>query len=143
MDYVEQAMARENEDLGQRNSHDPKVRDKLNELEYNRRYEELAYLREMMESHRGRRWLRGIINIGNPYKESYAPGGAEKDDYHSMGTKKIPLKLITDIKLVAPDLLQIFEEEKYNDDRKQTIIVNNQQSLDPIELYRQQEVNYG
>lgn len=139
MDYVEQALARETEDLGTFNSNDSKTLSKLTEIDYNNRYEELSYLREMMMTQRGRRWLRGLINMSDPDKECYRSGGAQKDDYYLMGTKKIPLKLIRDIKLIAPDLLEIFEEEKYNDNRKKTIIVNNQESGDVLEQYRRQD----
>lgn len=84
------------------NAADPKQVNAARKKEARLRREELDYVRHIMSTKEGRKWLCGIIALGDPLVVPYAPGNTTEHTHVNIGKQFISAKLMMDIRDGAP-----------------------------------------
>lgn len=67
------------------------------------RLEELAYVRSIMSTIPGRKWLCNLIALGDPLILPYSPHNTPEQTHVNIGAKMIPSKLMIDIREACPE----------------------------------------
>ena len=67
------------------------------------RKEELDYIRHIMSTPQGRKWICSIIALGDPLVSPYAPGNTPEHTHVNLGKQAIPQKLMMDIREGDPE----------------------------------------
>lgn len=97
---IEADMLMENEPY---NAADKKHVNNARKKEARLRREELDYIRHIMSTKEGRKWICNIIALGDPLVIPYGPGNTTEHTHVNIGKQFIPAKLMMDIRLAAPD----------------------------------------
>lgn len=102
MDYAHQA---ENAMLMEEpyNAGDKKQVTAARKREARERREELDYVRHIMSTPQGRKWMCKLIAKGDPLVSPYSPANTPEHTHINIGTQRIPAQLMLDIREAAPD----------------------------------------
>lgn len=67
------------------------------------RLEELGYIRNIMSTVSGRKWICNLIALGDPLILPYSPHNTPEQTHVNIGAKMIPSKLMIDIREACPE----------------------------------------
>lgn len=97
------------------NAADPKAVNEARKKAARERREELDYLKQILSSAEGRRWLLRLMALGDILADPYNPGNSVEHTHVNMGVQKITRKLWKDILELSPeDFSRMYKESQEN-----------------------------
>ncbi len=95
------------------NAADPKAVNEARKRAARERREELDYLKRILSTKEGRKWLLRLMSLGDILAEPYNPNNTTEHTYVNLGAQKITRKLWKDILELSPtDFAVMYRESQ-------------------------------